>query len=396
MLKMLHTSDWHLGQNFFSQSRLEEHKAFLAWLLETIKEHKIDLLVVAGDIFDTNTPPNYALELYYNFLSQLSQGCSHVVIIAGNHDSVATLKAPQKLLQALHISVITSGDASEDEIVEIYKEQKLEAIVCGVPFLRDYVVREALAGQTIKEKEESLTQGIINHYTQVYNEALQRKGERDVPIIATGHFTTVGATNSDSQRDIYIGNSLNIQSSFLANMFDYVALGHLHKNQKVDYEHVRYSGSIIPLSFSEADEKKKVNIVSLDTNSLRVEEVVIPTFRKLYLLKGDTQTLLDSLSELANSQDVWVEIHLRDDNPLVAHTQLRQKAQEVGVKILALKVQEMGVQLQSQVFQNKTLEELTPQEVFEQRVLEENITDETLKKNLKVEFLKIVDEVQNR
>ena len=156
-MKILHTSDWHIGQKFMGKSREEEHSAFLSWLYETIQNESIDLLIVAGDIFDTGNPPNYALELYYNFLKQLTSIDNlDVIITAGNHDSISTLKAPKQLLEAFNVYVVTSGNEEENELISIYKQDKLLGVVCAVPFLRDSVVRASISGETINEKESSL------------------------------------------------------------------------------------------------------------------------------------------------------------------------------------------------------------------------------------------------
>lgn len=135
-MRILHTSDWHLGQNFMGKSREEEHSSFLSWLIEIIKNQNINLLLVSGDIFDTGTPPNYALELYYNFLKQLSdiKTLNTTIITAGNHDSISTLKAPKQLLEVLNVHVITTGDEDENEIIEIVQNDSIEAIVCAVHF----------------------------------------------------------------------------------------------------------------------------------------------------------------------------------------------------------------------------------------------------------------------
>ncbi|GKT19060.1 Nuclease SbcCD subunit D like protein, partial [Aduncisulcus paluster] len=136
------------------KSREEEHFSFLSWLVETIKKENIDVLIVAGDIFDTGNPPNYALELYYNFLKQLySIQNLYVIITAGNHDSISTLKASKQLLEAMNVYVVTSGESDENELISIYKENKLQGVICAVPFLRDSVVRKAISGQTVNEKE---------------------------------------------------------------------------------------------------------------------------------------------------------------------------------------------------------------------------------------------------
>jgi DNA repair protein SbcD/Mre11 len=394
-MKILHTSDWHLGQNFIGKSREEEHQAFLAWLFKTIEEQSINVLIVAGDIFDTGTPPNYALELYYNFLKELSaSSCRNIIITAGNHDSIATLKAPKQLLKALNIHVITSGDESENEIVEIYNEETLEGIVCAVPFLRDYVVRQSISNQTMDDKEASLTHGIKEHYNTLYQKALKLTNKNDIPIIATGHLTTVGSKTSESEREIYIGGTLDIDSDFLSSQFDYVALGHLHINQKVGCEHVRYSGSPIPLSFSESTSQKKVNIVTFENRNINVTEVDIPLYRPLLVLRGDTVSITKELERIKDKR-TWIEVHINDDNPQEANQQIRDKAQALELILLAVKIDKKETALHKDSFEVISLDELSPLEVFECRIEQDDIEDEMFKKELLLNFKQIVEEVKN-
>ena len=394
-MKILHTSDWHLGQNFMGKNREEEHHAFLDWLLKTIEDEKIDVLIVAGDIFDTGTPPNYALELYYNFLTKLSLSvCENIIITAGNHDSIATLKAPKQLLQALNIHLITSGDADENEVIKIYNNDKLEGIVCAVPFLRDYVVRQSASAQTINDKEYSLTQGIKEHYESVYKEALKLANDKNIPIIATGHLTTVGSKTSESEREIYIGGTLDIDSNFLGKYFDYVALGHLHINQKVGCEHIRYSGSPIPLSFSESSSQKKVNIVEFKNKTMSVTELDIPLYRPLLVLRGDVTSILKELENVADKR-TWIEVHLSDENPFYANQVIREKAEELELTLLAVKIDKTEKALHTEDFNVISLDELNPLDVFERRLEKDALEDEAFEKELVTNFKKIVNEVQN-
>ncbi|MGM0623285.1 MAG: exonuclease SbcCD subunit D C-terminal domain-containing protein [Campylobacterota bacterium] len=395
-MKLLHTSDWHLGQNFMGQSRQAEHEAFLAWLLETIKENGVDALIVAGDIFDTATPPNYALQLYYNFLKELSMiECLNTTIItAGNHDSVATLRAPKQLLQALNVHVITSGESDEDIIIPIIKEEKTKAIVCAVPFLRDSVIRQSLSGETVSQKEKQANVGIKRYYQEAHDKAKESQNGSDIPIIATGHLTTLGGKTSESEREIYIGTTLDIGGDYLGRLFDYVALGHLHSNQKVGVEHVRYSGSPIPLSFSEASSTKKVNLVSFEKN-VAVKEIEIPQLRKLIVLKGNAHTVIQKLQEIED-HEAWIEVHLSDDNPYIANQEVRQKAQELELTLLAVKVQKSEKQLRSKQMQAISLDELTVAQVFERRMQMEQIEDAAFEKQLWQSFGEIAEKVQNR
>ncbi|MDD2450218.1 MAG: exonuclease SbcCD subunit D C-terminal domain-containing protein [Sulfurimonas sp.] len=389
-MKILHTSDWHLGQSFMGKSRFDEHEAFLKWLLQTIELENINTLIVAGDIFDTTTPPNYALELYYNFLTKVSSFCKNIIITAGNHDSVATLKAPKQLLKALNVHVITSGDEDEDEVIAIYDDEEICGIVCAVPFLRDFVVRKSQSAQTMDDKESALSNGIKEHYKSAYKRA--KELSKDVPIIATGHLTTLGSKTSESEREIYIGGTLDIDSDFFKD-FDYVALGHLHINQRVKSERVRYSGSPIPLSFSESNSQKKVNIVEFIGADVKIKELDIPLFRKLLVIRGDTASVISELENVTDKES-WIEIHIRDENPFHANESIRTRAKELELTLLAVKIDREQTPSSASAFNAITLNELNPLEVFERRVELEGLEDEELTKELLKSFKLIVSEVE--
>lgn len=395
-MKILHTSDWHLGQNFMGKSRIEEHEAFLSWLLKTINEKQIEVLLVSGDIFDTGTPPNYALELYYNFLKELSSVSSLIttIITAGNHDSISTLKAPKQLLEVLNVHVITTGDEDENVIIPIYKNDDLKTIVCAVPFLRDSVIRQSLAGQTINEKEKLANSGIKAYYENCYKKALELKKYKHIPIIAMGHLTTVGSRSSQSERDIYIGGTIDIGGDYLASMFDYVALGHLHINQTVKANHVRYSGSPIPLSFSESKNTQKVNLITFKEIKIEIKELEIPLFRKLILIKGDGQTIKNELSKIED-KNTWIEVHIADDNALFVNNEIRQLASKLELSLLAVKIDKSEKQLISNDFKVISLEELSVEQVFEKRLELENLEDKEFKKELLNNFKLTVSKVQN-
>lgn len=389
-MKILHTSDWHLGQSFMGKSRLDEHEAFLSWLIETIKIQNINTLIVAGDIFDTATPPNYALELYYNFLTKISLICKNIIITAGNHDSIATLKAPKQLLRALNVHVIASADENEDEVIAIYNNDKLIGIVCAVPFLRDFVVRQSQSAQTMSDKESALLDGIKKHYISAYTRAKELSSA--VPIVATGHLTTIGSKTSESERDIYIGGTLDVDSDFFKD-FDYVALGHLHTNQRVGCESVRYSGSPIPLSFSESNSQKKINIIEFNSLDAKVKELDIPLFRRLFVIRGDTASVIKELEKITDKES-WIEVHIKDENPFFANESIREKAKELELILLAVKIDKEQPSLNASTFNAISLDELKPLEVFERRIELDNLEDAELKKELLKKFEQIVNEVE--
>ncbi len=272
-LTLLHTSDWHLGRRLYGQMRYEEFEAFLAWLEATIRRYQVDVLIVAGDIFDTMTPSNRAQALYYAFLGHVSKSCcQHIVIVAGNHDSPTFLDAPSHVLKFLNVHVVgTACDNLADEVLVLDDTAGNPfCIITAVPYLRDRDVRSSRAGESAEDKDANVIGGIKAHYDAVADIAqaaqrqLQARVTRHIPIIATGHLFTTNAqtTADDGVRSLYVGNLGNVSADMFADCFDYVALGHLHVPQKVGgREYIRYSGSPIAMGFGEARQQKQVLLV---------------------------------------------------------------------------------------------------------------------------------------
>lgn len=278
MLTLLHTSDWHLGRRLYGKPRYDEFKQFLDWQLQTLREQKVDVLLIAGDIFDTTAPSNQAQNLYYDFLSQVCHTeCRHVIIVAGNHDSASFLEAPKQLLKAFNIHIIGSmTDTLTDEVITLSdKAGQPELIVMAVPYLRDRDVRTVGHGERLDDKERKLAQGIKAHYAQIADIAmaqqaqLQANYKRSIPIVATGHLFTVGGQTmeGDGVRDLYVGSLGSIGAEIFHPHIDYVALGHLHIPQAVGGQsHIRYAGSPIAMGFGESRQQKQVHLLRFDAN----------------------------------------------------------------------------------------------------------------------------------
>ncbi len=395
-MKILHTSDWHLGQSFKGRSREFEHKAFLKWLLEEIHSRSIETLIVAGDIFDTSNPPNYALKMYHDFLAHiLKTDCKDIVIIAGNHDGISTLEVSKDLLKSLNIHVVASGEDKDETLVKIQRDGELKAIICAVPYLRDRVLRNANESKTSSEVEDELRDAIKQYYKDIYNRA--KDISTTVPIIATGHFTTTGASISpDSERDIYIGKLQNIDSEVLSR-FDYVAMGHIHKPQQISKnEMMQYSGSAIPLSFSEAKNQKSVVIIDFKKKKATLFISKIPLFKKLHRVSGSFEEIkkeIQSISDISNPP--FVEVLLKGNDILNYDiNDFIYKSNQNGVDILILKKEN---QIEDRVLdeedENITLKELDPVDIFDKRLTSaENLNiDDKMKEKLKelhVEVLK--------
>ncbi|MGV3588984.1 MAG: exonuclease SbcCD subunit D C-terminal domain-containing protein [Adhaeribacter sp.] len=320
-MRVLHTSDWHLGKRLEQCERTDEHQHFLDWLVQTIQEQQVELLIIAGDIFDTGSPSNAALKQYYDFLWHLrSSCCRDIVIIGGNHDSVSTLNAPQALLRYFNVHVIGGATPNiQEEIIPISDAAGItQLIVCAVPFLRDKDIRLSIPGETYEEQEARLKRGICAHYEELVTH-IQPYKQLGVPVIAMGHLFAAGSSASDSEKEIHVGNLGQICGDQFPVEFDYVALGHLHRPQKVNgFQHIRYSGSPIPLSFSEVEDKKIVIMLDFADGQLtRLEEVQVPVCRKLVRFRGDLDKIKRHITTFDNSDytfPAWVEIQVETEN----------------------------------------------------------------------------------
>ncbi|KAF1368909.1 exonuclease subunit SbcD [Yokenella regensburgei] len=377
-MRIIHTSDWHLGQNFYSKSRAPEHEAFLDWLLQTAEAREVDAIIVAGDIFDTGSPPSYARELYNRFVVKLQQTGCHLVVLAGNHDSVATLNESRDILAFLNTTVVASAGCPPCELIR--RDGSVGAILCPVPFLRPRDVVVSQAGHSAQEKQHTLLAAITDYYQQQYEAAVVLRGDRTLPIIASGHLTTVGASTSDAVRDIYIGTL----DAFPAQNFppaDYIALGHIHRAQKIGgSEHIRYCGSPIALSFDETGKSKSVHLVNFDAGKLAsVETLDVPVTQPLAVLKGDFASVSDQLAHWPETSEAvtWLDIEINSEEYL-HDLQRKIQAQTEALAVEVLLIRRSREQRERIIAgeQRETLSELKVEEVFARRLAPEEFDDD--------------------
>ena len=418
-MKILHTSDWHLGQNFFTKSRKEEHQGFINWLLQQVASEQVDAVIIAGDIFDTGTPPSYAREMYNQFVVDMQQLNCVLVVLGGNHDSVSTLNESKQILACLNTFVVASTGISIDEQVFTIPDKQGQpgAILCAVPFIRARDVLQSTAGETGLQKRQALGDAIKQHYQTLYQVALTKKQNSglDLPIIATGHLTALGVSQSESVRDIYIGTL----DGFAAEGFpavDYIALGHIHKPQLVaKSEHIRYCGSPIPLSFDELGTQKQVMLVEFTgAQRSRLTPINIPIFQPMQVIKGDLSTIETALKLLKNNEEAdlacWLCLEVESQDYLSDLQQrIQDMTEELNVEVLQLRrSRNQRRQLLSQM-QTETLAELSPYDVFEKRLALETFeinleanpkTDEdqtkTTLKQVRQRFSQILSEVKHQ
>ena len=385
-MKILHTSDWHIGRTLYSRKRYEEFEAFLSWLAKTIQQNEIDALLVAGDVFDTSAPSNRAQELYYRFLCRVAaSSCRHVVVVAGNHDSPSFLNAPKELLKALDVHVVGSSTASpEDEVLVLCNEQDApELIVCAVPYLRDRDIRVAEAGESVEDKERKLIEGIRTHYAAVAALAEQKREELggDIPIVGTGHLFTAGGqtVDGDGVRELYVGSLAHVTSGIFPACFNYLALGHLHVPQKVNgLETIRYSGSPLPMGFGEAKQQKSVCQVEFHSTAASVQLIDVPVFQKLERVKGDWDGISSRILELtATDTQGWLEV-IYDGTEVISDLRERLVAAISGtqMEILRIKNNRIIERVLGQIHEEETLDDLNVNDVFERCLAVHDVPEE--------------------
>ena len=404
-MKLLHTSDWHLGRSLYGRKRYDEFTAFLDWLYHTIATEKVDVLLVAGDIFDTGTPGNRAQELYYRFLCRIAgSDCRHIVITAGNHDSPSFLNAPKELLRVLDVHVIgTVTENPEDEVLVLEKDGTGEAvIVCAVPYLRDKDIRTVAAGESADDKSRKLREGVLEHYAQAVTIAETKRAEllkarpgpaasaipaeNRIPIIAMGHLFTAGAktVDGDGVRELYVGSLAHIDKDGFPPAIDYLALGHLHVPQIVGgAEHMRYSGSPIAMGFGEAKQEKSVVIVKFKRQTIQsdpetglssattapettITRLPVPTFQPLVSISGTLADIIAKINLLQlEPSSAWLEIEYTGTE-LVGNLreQIEEALKDSTMEVLRIKNRQIFNRVLHRIHDTETLDDLNEHEVF--------------------------------
>ncbi len=370
-MKILHTSDWHLGRSLYGRRRHGEFEAFLDWLAEYIENEQVNVLLIAGDVFDTTAPSNRAQELYYSFLCRIAHSvtCRQVVVIGGNHDSPSFLNAPKALLGALNVHVVGAMDADDEIIVCHNADGDPCAIICAVPYLRDRDIRQSEAGESMDDKRAKLAEGYRAHYRNIGERAEAARGDLDLPIIGMGHCFAAGGTTlaDDGVRDLNVGSLDHVEATAFPACFDYLALGHLHVPQKVaQSETMRYCGSPIPMGFGEANQQKLVLQISFDGRTPQVAEIPVPCFQPLRRIAGGMEEILEALKQLKlEHSNAWLEIEYTDDNIAPdLREQVEAAIEGTDLEIRRIKNKRVMDRVLQRIDTAETLDDLEPTDVF--------------------------------
>lgn len=347
-----HTSDWHLGQFFHNHDREYEHAQFLDWLLEQIQEKQPNALFIAGDIFDVINPASSAQRQLYQFLADAHAIAPHMqtLMIAGNHDSGYRIEQVEPLLakfKAKAVGVIQRNADNQLDLdrllVPIYDaENTIIAWCLTLPFLRTAEITG------LNEQTQNAQNAIAYLHQQLIAEAKRRKTE-DQALILMSHAHMQGGETSDSERPIIIGHEEALSTALFDDVIDYVALGHLHKPQKVQHSHIRYSGSPIPLSFSEIQYKHQVLEVKIDPQvapeqRLQLDSLLIPRSVQLHRIRGSLDEVFQQLKALPQGavericQRDYLEIEYSTDvpPPVDLRQQIEQTLPEQRYRLLRI------------------------------------------------------------
>lgn len=408
-MRLFHTSDWHLGQNLHGQERDFEHACFLEWLLDQLKLAQPDVLLIAGDIFDTVNPPVKAQERLYDFIvsAHEQQPLLTIVMIAGNHDSGSRIELPAPLMRRLRTHalgrVLWLDDGQLDAerlLLPLPNAQGEIAAWClALPFLRPAEVTGAHLGDNYLRGIGQVHEWLI--------EAANAKRKPGQALIAISHAHMAGGSVSeDSERSLIIGNAEALPASLFGPSISYVALGHLHKPQRVNgEERIRYSGSPIPLSFSEIKYEHQILDVLLEGETLiSVESKHIP--RSVQLQRIGPAPLAEILLQLADLPNIdllaetqrqpWLEVRVTLDEPQpdLRH-QVENALQGKAVRLVRIAAEYAGNRGADGEADGTTLielDQLTPQELFSRAWLD-NYGNEVDEQTLK-DFAELLQDVQ--
>ena len=384
------------------KSRKNEHKALINWLFNVVEDRCVDVVIIAGDIFDTGSPPSYARELYNQMVLGLHKRKCQLVIVAGNHDSVSMLNESKVLLAELNTYVVTAAKPQEPgtHVVKLYHKESTEvaALLCAIPYIRPRDIFQSEAGLDERSKQGLLAEQIKAFYQDVYQTAQeQSKVLGDIPILGSGHLTTLGASVSESVREIYVGTLESFPVDYFP-PFSYLALGHIHRPQKVSgLEHIRYSGSPIALSFDEMTSNKSMVLVdySVSHTEPNIQTLSIPCFQALCSVTGELSDVIQALKQAeknlksaqlevkhANGSQpdntpLWAEVTLVSDEYVSdLYRQLQLALEGLDIDLLRVKRQLKTQTKSMPQGKNETLSELTVEQVFERCLQTAGVEDE--------------------
>lgn len=408
-MKILHTSDWHLGNRMMNCSRTEEFSSFLLWLLNLMRKEKPDVLLISGDVFDTASPGDVSREMYCRFLSQAdATGCRSVVITAGNHDGIAHLESARPLLKRHHCAVVTRLNAENAEscLIPITDDSHREiGLVCAVPFLRPNEVSLDAEEEDEEARKTAYTRGVAAVFERVGEWAeVWKRSHPGCPVVAMGHLPVQGVEKTASTRSP-LGTLDVVHEDIFPPVFDYVALGHIHKPSRRLESRILYCGSPLPMGVDEASEDRQVLIVEWKEGVRCARAVAVPPFtrfpRAVCSNKEDLDDTLARLSKEAEDSDVPLWFSLTYAGGDLPYDELQEKVRQAlpteKVPVIATRL-DFGPRSGEffGAYTGTKLSDFTPENLFRKRWAEYEATHPgiaTQRSSLEELFRSLLDDV---
>ena len=346
-MKCIHLSDLHIGKKVNEFSMLEDQAYILTKIINIIDEQNVEAVFIAGDVYDKPVPPIDAINLFDDFLVRLSKRNLKVFIISGNHDSAERLAFGGRLMNqsGIYVSPIYHGDIQPITIQDDYGDLNVYLL----PFIKPAHVRHSLEIE-------------VSSYNEAVEKAIEHMNiDTTKRNVLLAHQFVTGAIRSDSE-EISVGGSDNVDAH-LFKEFDYVALGHIHRPQKCIYDYIRYSGTPLKYSFSEANHHKSVTIINIqEKGNLSIEQIPLIPKRDMVELKGTYNELVaKSFYEHTTYQEDYVHITLTDEEDIL---DALAKLRVIYKNIMKLDYDNQRTRHQSELSLSDAVEEKTPYEHF--------------------------------
>ncbi len=417
-MKFIHTADWHLGNKMHDSDRTKEVSFFLEWLKNQITETGSQALIISGDIFDTANPPNLSKTQYANFLAALQDSCcKNIIVVGGNHDSGDLLDTEKAIFSHLniHIAGSLSNTTAEELVFELFDEEKKPLAICAaVPFAHECELRNYLDQNTDGEDGTFSDRAYGALYKKVLEKAIELRGTKNIPIIATGHLYAANLegrfenqqkeNRSDDGRRVLdvVGKLGSVHENVFPEEFDYVALGHIHYTTAVgNNPKIMYSGSPFVMGFDEAQIPRNVLCVEALPGETSVTKIQIPSIVTYRRLSGDSKTIRTLLEEYKKNppeKPTFLELYYKLEDGININDLLENLISELEKKdvfVVSRKVQSIsdffindGTELDGEEVKN-----LDAEEIFENLILAKskdflNGNDENENKKIQDEILK--------
>lgn len=392
-MKLIHTADWHLGQTFYDYDRKQEHFAFLLWLQELIQKESVDLLLIAGDVFDSPNPSAESQHVFYTFLQKVTKENPdlQIIIIAGNHDSAARLEAPSPVLEAFNISIrgtIKRRPDNQIDFQDMIIPLKKGGYCLAVPYLRQGDYPHA----------ETYSEGVKNMYETVFDLVKEQQG----PIIAMGHLQASGAEVSENDRAerLIIGGLEYISPQSFNAAIAYTALGHLHRAQRVGgRENIRYSGTPLPMSFAEKNNTQGVVLVEIENEETKIDRIIFDSPVKLVSIPAlPLAQVLDEIEALplgektSKSPFLEVNVLISEPEPSLKH-HIEKALENKAVRLARLYARTSQCENIVSSFSTQDVQEIDPMEMAND-VFKRRYGGENLPQAMKILLKSVIEEVR--